>query len=81
MAMGYLLENASAYEHHEGDVTDDVPDEPKTPMEWYNLIRSSWEKRRRQCAAKLFREVAGKLEMLNATTLRRSRTGSNDSVR
>ena len=31
--MGDLLENARAYEHHEGDVTDKVPDEPTTPME------------------------------------------------
>lgn len=51
-----------------GGFEDNVPsvevsrDKKRAPIEWYTLMRSFWEVRRRKCVAGALREVAAELE-------------------
>jgi DNA-binding PadR family transcriptional regulator len=51
-------------DHYERDITQAPEDKQalRSPVEWYAITRWTWEVRRRECAARVFREIAAELE-------------------
>ena len=62
MAVAYLHGTAQEYEHGSNELTCDMPRKKSSPADWYEFMHDSWEKARRQSAARVFREIAEKLE-------------------
>ncbi len=60
-AVAYLHEAAHEYVRA-GGRTVDTPKSPSSGIDWYEFMHDSWEEARRQCAARVFREIAGYLE-------------------
>ena len=60
IAIAYLRASADTYKRNRPKRVEDVQN--RAPLDWYNLMRHSWERARRECAIALFRHLAEQLE-------------------